>query len=186
VAKAAKKQTRKQRSERNKAAYKKVRVPPSYVPRPYNGSRTTYDPEFCALLMDAISGGQTLRGVCREHDFHESTVRKWIREDRGADPSTEPPTPGLSTLYARARELQAEAWADDIVDISDMCHDVQKGKLMSDTRKWLMGKNHIKRFGDKLETTVQGGDKPIRQVTSEMSLKEAADLYQQSLREDEK
>lgn len=76
--------------------------------------------------------------------------------------------PLIKDLYEDARKIQAEVWADDIVRIGDDdSHDVltsnnefgveerpnnarvQRDKLRSDNRKWLMAKVHHERFGDK-------------------------------------
>jgi hypothetical protein len=63
-------------------------------------------------------------------------------------------------MYDEAREMQAESYADDIIDISDSTHSdrdedgkinhevINRDRLRVDSRKWLSGKWHHKRFGD--------------------------------------
>ncbi len=79
--------------------------------------------------------------------------------------------------YARAREAQAEVWADEIVSIADEAtgdtttdkdgketvnHEhIQRSRLRVDTRKWIAAKLLPKRYGDKMQHTGEGGG-PIR------------------------
>lgn len=82
----------------------------------------------------------------------------------------------VRALYDTARQLQAEAWADDIVQISDdgsndtyqavdkkgntytkIDHDViNRSKLRIDTRKWIMSRLHFERYGDRLQQNISG------------------------------
>jgi hypothetical protein len=74
---------------------------------------------------------------------------------------------GISTQYAHARELQYEAWADEILELADRCRMgvrtvtnedgsvttftadmVDRAKLQIDARKWLLAKLNPKRYGD--------------------------------------
>lgn len=89
-----------------------------------------------------------------------STVFKWLRD-----------YPKFSEQYARAKEVQVEAFAEDLIAISDdgendtyevkigdtgetvkkTDHDViARSKLRVDTRKWLMSKMLPKKYGDRL------------------------------------
>lgn len=83
---------------------------------------------------------------------------------------------GISTLYARAREQQAEAWADVIVlEAEDSSKDtmtltrrdgteydapaqewIARSRLRVDTYKWLMAKLRPKVYGDKIQTEHSG------------------------------
>lgn len=66
----------------------------------------------------------------------------------------------IRKLYDEARELQAESFADEIIDISDETSNdwddegkanhelINRSRLRVDTRKWLAGKYVQKRFGD--------------------------------------
>lgn len=78
----------------------------------------------------------------------------------------------IRKLYDEARELGAEAMADDIIDIADETlldtkknkdgsygfdHEaINRSRLRVDTRKWLMGKHVAKRFGDKKHHVHEG------------------------------
>lgn len=110
-----------------------------------------------------MSGGESLRSICRDaHMPDESTVRGWVIDDRE----------GFSPRYARAREMQVEHWADEILEIADdgtgdawvgddgrpvVNHDhIKRSALRVDARKWLMSKLVPKRYGDKVQTEVSG------------------------------
>lgn len=106
-----------------------------------------------------------------------SAITAWAREDEG-----------FHTMYARAREIQADMMADDLIKISDdgsndwmerqiadgvvvpiVDHEhIARSRLRVDTRKWLMSKMMPKKYGDKL--TVDGSVNHV--VTHELSDKE--------------
>ena len=66
--------------------------------------------------------------------------------------------PEFSAKYARARDVQAERFADELVDIADESdsEDVSKAKLRIETRKWVISKILPKKYGDKLDLTNAG------------------------------
>jgi hypothetical protein len=59
--------------------------------------------------------------------------------------------------YARAREDQAEAHADRIIEIADdETIDANHKRIMVDARKWVASKLKPKRYGDKLDLEHKG------------------------------
>lgn len=75
---------------------------------------------------------------------------------------------GFTEQYTRAREAQAEFYADQIVDIADGVLpargdvDVQRDRLRVESRKWVAAKLLPKKYGDKITQEVTGKDgKPI-------------------------
>ena len=69
--------------------------------------------------------------------------------------------------YARARELQAEHWAEEIIEIADdsrndfiekegraaleaESENINRSRLRVDTRKWLMARLAPKKYGDRV------------------------------------
>jgi hypothetical protein len=84
--------------------------------------------------------------------------------------------PEFANQYARAREEQAEAFADEIVAISDendgkaimsdgqevaVVFDstaVARNRLRVDARKWVASKLKPKKYGDKIQQEVSGAD----------------------------
>jgi hypothetical protein len=89
--------------------------------------------------------------------------------------------------YARAREAQADHLVEEIIEIADdgtndwmerrseaekgkgvdsgwvlNGEHVQRSRLRVDARKWFASKVYPKKYGDRIETTVNGGDKPMK------------------------
>lgn len=83
-------------------------------------------------------------------------VREWLQK-----------YPSFAAAYSRAKHLQIEAMAEDIVDISnDDTLDIQDKRVRIDTRKWLLAKLIPKTYGDKLDVT-SGGEAlapPVHQI----------------------
>ncbi len=120
-------------------------------------------------VFEALGEGNTLSSHCRERRQEDpthpaaSTIRLWVVRD-------EPE--GCAERYARAREAQAEAWADQCVEISDDdkgdtyedekgalrvdYENIQRSRLKVDTRKWIMARLHPKAYGDHLDVTSKG------------------------------
>lgn len=115
-----------------------------------------------ATICDRIANGESLRSICSGDDTPAaSTVFLWL-----ADDST------FSEQYARAREAQADALFDEILDIADDGRNdwmerknkddqnigwvengeaLRRSALRVDARKWMAGKLKPKKYGDKLE-----------------------------------
>ena len=90
----------------------------------------------------------------------ETTVRGWVLDD----------VAGISSQYVRARQLQAERWAEEILEIANTPEEgiktkikedgsseetrgdmIEHRRLKVDTRKWMLSKVLPKVYGDKLE-----------------------------------
>lgn len=128
---------------------------------------TTFDPEIADDICQAIAGGRSLRSICGDEGMPCcSTVFKWLGEQQT-----------FSEQYTRAREAQADAIFDEILDIADdgsndwmkreredgsvdeaLNHEhVQRSKLRIDARKWMAGKLRPKVYGDKLDLSSSDG-----------------------------
>lgn len=86
-----------------------------------------------------------VKEICDENEKFPSysTVRDAIKEN-----------PELSDLYARAKKDQLALYGDELIKISDDTSiDVQRAKVMIDTRKWLLVKLMPKTYGEKIEVT---------------------------------
>jgi hypothetical protein len=93
------------------------------------GRSVTYSPDVAAEICRRVSSGETLREVCRTPGMPpEATVRGWQLRD----------TEGFAAQYARAREAQAEAWADELVSISnERDSEPNDRRVRIDTKRWL-------------------------------------------------
>ena len=128
---------------------------------------------ICALLSEGLS----LREVCAQEGMPDkSTVMRWLQQNAA-----------FRDQYVRAKEIGVEALAEDILDIADDAtndwmerHDkdgenagwqfngeaARRSQIRIDARKWLLSKLAPKKYGDKVEQTVQGPEGgPIRQIS---------------------
>lgn len=137
------------------------------------GRPAIYTPELAAMVCQRLSGGESLRKICRDESMPcTTTVMKWAREDEA-----------FAQQYARAREDLLEHWAEDILEISDdgrndylegqdgdgnpvhrVDHDhIQRSKLRVDSRKWLLSKLAPKKYGDRTAVDLGNQDgKPLQ------------------------
>lgn len=113
-------------------------------------------------ILERIATGETLSAIGKDEHLPsvEETLR-WVIRDAvfGRD-------------YARARDAAYERMADEILEIADdsggdyyidergkiqVNHEnVQRARLMVDTRKWVLSKRAPNRFGDKIEVNNTG------------------------------
>ncbi|WP_338469060.1 terminase small subunit protein [Sphingomonas sp. gentR] len=125
---------------------------------------------ICELLAE----GQSLRAICAAEDMpSQSAVFRWLADENRAT---------FRQQYARAREAQADALFDEMLDIADdgsndwmerrrqdgstdevlNSEHVQRSKLRIDARKWMASKLNPKVYGDKLDVT--SGNEPLRNL----------------------
>ena len=114
------------------------------------GRPTDYTKDMADKICEKISGGLSLRAICAEPGMPaRGTVYCWLIEN--AD---------FQDQYARAREEQADSFADEIIDIADSVApetgEVAKAKLQIDARKWKASKMAPKKYGDKVEQQITG------------------------------
>lgn len=89
--------------------------------------------------------GNSFRAVCQQDGMpDEGTLYTWIAEHDE-----------FRQIYARARELQAMQWAEEVLSIADDARlDPHDRRIWVDTRKWLLSKVLPRVYGDKV--TVAG------------------------------
>lgn len=116
------------------------------------GRPTDYTKDMADKICEKISGGLSLRAICAEDGMPaRGTIYRWLIEN--AD---------FQDQYARAREKQADYFAEEIIEIADSAEAesaaVSKAKLQIDARKWAASKIAPKRYGDKQEIDVKSSD----------------------------
>lgn len=130
--------------------------------RKKRGRPTQYNEQIAAEIIKRLMLGETLPRICADgHMPSRTTVMRWASEDRA----------GFSDRYMRAREMQRDAWVDDIVDIADDStrdhrkreiadgnsaiifdkDNVERSKLRIASRQWLMAVGGPQKYGQKVE-----------------------------------
>jgi hypothetical protein len=138
---------------------------------------STYTDEMADKICDGLAEGRSLRSICCDPEMPaQSTVFRWL-----ADPDRAT----FREQYARAREAQADALFDEMLDIADdgsndwmerkrqdgsteevLNHEhIQRSKLRVDARKWMASKLNARVYGDKLDLT--SGNEPLRNLDDE-------------------
>lgn len=93
-------------------------------------------------ICNKLAEGNSLRAICREMGRSESGVRYWLKKNGDN-----------YAQYARARELQADSYFDEILEIADdTTMSAEDRRIAIDARKWAAGKLHGK-YSDKLTVT---------------------------------
>jgi hypothetical protein len=138
-------------------------------------AKSTYTTAIATSICEKLIEGMSLRQICELPGMpNKATVLRWLADEKRAI---------FRDQYARAREMQAEAMADEILEISDDGRNdwmeiqgkegdtvgwrvngeaVQRSKLRVDSRKWLMSKMLPKKYGETKDAGSDGGDVNIR------------------------
>lgn len=123
------------------------------------GRPTLYTPELADKICEEIADGKSMRTICAQDGFPEMvTVFRWLRKHED-----------FCKQYVRAKDEQAEALIEDMIDIADDNHNdtitikkgdkeieienrewVNRSRLRVDTRKWIASKLKPKKYGEKI------------------------------------
>lgn len=117
-------------------------------PKRKAGRPSDFDPELAEEICERIADGDSLRKITAQREMPDlRTVRRWLLKGE-----LEPSSPfGLFRLqYARAREEQAEVYAERILEEAETAEDAALGRLRVDALKWTASKLAPKKFGDKI------------------------------------
>jgi len=139
------------------------------------GRPSSYAKAVGTAICERLSQGESLRRICSDKDMPgKSTVMRWLADKDLL---------GFRDQYARARELQADYWAEEIIEIADDgtndyverankdgstskavdSEHINRSRLRVDTRKWLMARLAPKKYGDRVTAEHSGLDgTPIR------------------------
>ena len=134
---------------------------PKLVDRKVRRAPVRYTEALADEILDRLSNGEALNSICADpHMPDEKAVRKWAVDE----------ALGFGPKYTRAREMQADWWAEEIISISDSVRrgasseEVNAARLAVDSRKWIASKLMPRRYGDRV--TVEGNpDAPLQTVT---------------------
>jgi hypothetical protein len=103
------------------------------------GRPSRYNEKLAETICERIAEGESLRRICEDPGLpNRSTVHEWLRRE-----------PVFSDQYARARELQADHYADEIIEIADTEPNPQRARVRIDARKWTAAKLRPKKYGNR-------------------------------------
>jgi hypothetical protein len=131
------------------------------------GRPSAYTEEVADTICERLALGESLRSICLDEAMpSQSMVFRWLAGDDG-----------FRERYARARETQADALFDEILDIADSASNdwmarndkdnegwlvngeaIQRSRLRIDARKWMAGKMAPKKYADKMTQEHVGQD----------------------------
>ncbi len=133
------------------------------------GRHSTYSDAIAEEIVERLSNGEPLRQICRDQHIPSwRTVYDWMDADKA-----------FAARIARARELGEDAIAQEALMIADTPLLGERSKVGKDgievwsedmlghrklqieTRLKLLAKWNPKRWGEKVTTTHEGGEKPI-------------------------
>lgn len=128
------------------------------------GRPSIYTEELSANICSQISSGLSLRTICKADDMPSvATIFLWIGNNTK-----------FLEQYEKAKKEQADALAEEMLDIADdgtndwmekldkdsksigwqvNGEHVQRSRLRLDTRKWIASKLKPKKYGEKVELT---------------------------------
>lgn len=130
-----------------------ARKPARQKPKAKTGRPSAFTQDIADAICTRLGLGQSLRTICEAETMPDkATVFRWLDDNRD-----------FRDQYARARETQASAYADEIVDIADTEKDPQKARVRIDARKWHASKLAPKKYGDFNRTELStADDKPLK------------------------
>lgn len=134
------------------------------------GRPSAYTQDIADEICDRLANGQSLRTICKSDEMpNKSTIMRWLHSNDS-----------FRDQYARARNDQAQHYADEIIDIADdsvndyMVNDdgvetvdheaIQRSKLRIDSRKWVASKLLPQKYGDRTKLVgmnEKGDDAPL-------------------------
>lgn len=121
---------------------------------------SSYDDAIAMAICERIASGESVRVICMDENMPaQSTVYKWLIDNEA-----------FSEKYARAREIQAEFLAEEIIQIADDSSGdkvadedgkeridaefVARSRLRVDARKWYASKVAPKKYGDRIQQDI--------------------------------
>lgn len=135
------------------------------------GRPELYTPKLAAEICERLAIGETLTRICQDrHMPSRQTVTRWLTDESKTD---------FLEKYSLARELQADHWADELIEIADdsagdwgkrddgegneqpssVNHEhIQRSKVRIETRQWIIERLNPKKYGRKTELKHDVGD----------------------------
>ncbi|ARQ09210.1 phage terminase small subunit-like protein [Rhizobium etli] len=103
------------------------------------GRPTKFSQALAEKICDRIADRESLRSICRDEDMpSKSTVLSWLADEEKA---------AFRARYALAREIMADSFVDELVEIADDRSDdwVEKKNAAGETTGWQENGEAIRR-----------------------------------------
>lgn len=133
-----------------------------------------YSIEVADRICKRIANGEALIAICRDDDMPSRICfQEWVLADKD----------GLAIKYARARDLQADHLAEEILEIADDARNdwmakhgddavgwelngdhVRRSDLRINARKWYASKVAPKKFGERVTNDININPADLREV----------------------
>lgn len=122
------------------------------------GRPSGFSQDIADTIINRLVEGESLKKICRDDAMPAtSMIMRWL-SDEDEDKQ------GFREQYTRAREAQADGYADEIVDIADekiteenrvfAAALEQQRKTRIAARQWAAGKVKPQKYGDRLDITM--------------------------------
>ena len=133
------------------------------------GRPSKYSQELVEEIITLLSEGNTMKSICAlPHMPGITTIWEWEQENGE-----------FAKLSARAREAGTHVIADQCIEIADdPLLDPADKRVRIDTRMRLIGKWNAKKYGDKIEHTVQQEFIPLDELRRRIAESEARQQIQ--------
>ena len=135
---------------------------------------TNYTEEQADLICEKIATSNfSMKSICEQLDIPVGTVLAWLHREQT-----------FQEKYARAKEMQADLLAEEILDIADDGSNdfmtivkgdqeyevenkefVNRSRLRVDSRKWIASKLKPKKYGDRITQEITGANGGPLQIT---------------------
>lgn len=142
------------------------------------GRPTKFTPSLVHSICERIADGESLRSICRDDTMPaKSTVMAWLADDAHQE---------FRTKYTLAREIQADGFVDEMVEIADDGTNdwmekrsaegdvtgyqengeaLRRSQLRILTRQWIAEKLKPKKYGNKVDLNVDGKVALVPQIS---------------------
>lgn len=113
-----------------------------------------FNQDTANAILERIANGESLRNIAKDDGFpSRPTIYGWLSSNKD-----------FADQYARAREEQADSYADEIAAIADdESIPPDSRRIRIDARKWVACKLKPKKYGDKVQAELSGaGGGPVR------------------------
>jgi hypothetical protein len=110
------------------------------------GRPSIFTQDIANEICKRMATGETMRKIILdEHMPVSSAIYRWLETN-----------PTFKEQYTQARAMQADCYAEMIIDESFGSHDAAIGRLRMDALKWAASKIAPKKYGDKVEIEQTG------------------------------